>query len=110
MQNILITNFCLGLIFKILYVTVFISNHDIYSLSFPYENMISKDEICKIVEELNAKVKALEEGVYICTDIMASQKNDTKWVDVSIGKICRDQRASNEAKKQNEHMKKYSPY
>ena len=79
-------------------------------MSFPYENMISNDEICKIVEELNAKVKALEEGVYICTDIMASQKNNTKWVDVSIGKICRDQRASNEAKKQNEHMKKYSPY
>ena len=33
-----------------------------------------------------------------------------KWVDVSVEKICRDERASNEAKKKSEHMKKFSPY
>ena len=72
--------------------------------------MIRNDQIAKIIKELNEKVNAVEEGVYICSDVMASQKNDSKWVDVSIQKISRDNRASIEAKKEHEHMKKFSPH
>ena len=79
-------------------------------LRYDYNRIIKNEQIAQVIEEITNKINQMQEGIYICTDIIASQKENSKWIDVTFQKITRDEKASVEKKKPNANIKTFAPY
>ena len=79
-------------------------------LRYDYNRIIKNEQIAQVIDEITNKINQMQEGIYICTDIFASQKENSKWIDVTVQKITRDEKASVEKKKPNANIKAFAPY